>query len=36
MNSTQKPAVQVIAATIFAVAHVHTFATKQFERLAHR
>ena len=36
MNSTQEPAVQVIAAIIFAVALVHTFAAKQFERLAHR
>jgi hypothetical protein len=36
MNSTQEPAVQVAAAIIFAVALVHTFAAKQFERLAHR
>lgn len=36
MNSTQEPTVQVIAAIIFAVALVHTFAAKQFERLAHR
>ncbi|WP_088284778.1 putative Na+/H+ antiporter [Ideonella sp. A 288] len=36
MNSTQEPAMQVIAAIIFAVALVHTFAAKQFERLAHR
>ncbi len=36
MNSTEQPAVQAIAATIFAVALVHTFAAKQFERLAHR
>lgn len=36
MNSTHEPAVQVIAATIFAVALVHTFAAKQFERLARR
>lgn len=36
MNSTQEPAVQVVAAIIFAVALVHTFAAKQFERLAHR
>lgn len=36
MNSTHEPAVQVIAAIIFAVALVHTFAAKQFERLAHR
>jgi hypothetical protein len=35
MNSTQEPAVQVIAAIIFAVALFHTFAAKQFERLAH-
>ena len=36
MNSTQDPAVQVSAAIIFAVALVHTFAAKQFERLAQR
>lgn len=36
MNSTDEPTVQVIAAIIFAVALVHTFAAKQFERLAHR
>lgn len=36
MNSTQDPAVQVTAAIIFAVALVHTFAAKQFERLAQR
>jgi hypothetical protein len=36
MNSTQEPAVQVIAAIIFALAIVHTFAAKQFERLARR
>ena len=36
MNPTQEPAVQVIAAIIFAVALLHTFAAKQFERLAHR
>lgn len=36
MNSTQEPTMQVIAAIIFAVALVHTFAAKQFERLAHR
>ena len=36
MNSTQHPAVQVTAAIIFAVALVHTFAAKQFERLAQR
>ena len=36
MNSTHEPTVQVIAAIIFAVALVHTFAAKQFERLAHR
>jgi hypothetical protein len=32
----QEPAVQYIAAAIFAVALVHTFAVKQFERLSHR
>ena len=36
MNSTHEPMVQVIAAIIFALALVHTFAAKQFERLAHR
>jgi len=36
MNSTHEPTVQVIAAILFAVALVHTFAAKQFERLAHR
>ena len=36
MNSTQDPAVQITAAIIFAVALVHTFAAKQFERLAQR
>ena len=36
MSSTQDPAVQVTAAIIFAVALVHTFAAKQFERLAQR
>jgi Putative Na+/H+ antiporter len=36
MNSTHEPAVQFIAAIIFAVALVHTFTAKQFERLAHR
>ncbi len=36
MNPVHEPAVQTIAAIIFAVALVHTFAAKQFERLAHR
>ncbi len=36
MNSTQDPALQITAAIIFAVALVHTFAAKQFERLAQR
>lgn len=36
MNSTHEPTVPFIAAGIFAVALVHTFAAKQFERLAHR
>ncbi len=36
MNPTQEPAVQIIAAVIFAVALAHTFCAKQFERLAHR
>jgi hypothetical protein len=33
---TQDPLVQAFAATIFAIALLHTFATRQFERLAHR
>jgi hypothetical protein len=36
MNATQDPTLQVVAAIIFAVALAHTFATKLFERLAHR
>ncbi|MBN8489604.1 MAG: hypothetical protein J0M20_17975, partial [Burkholderiales bacterium] len=36
MNLIHDPAVHVIAATLFGVALVHTFAAKQFERLAHR
>jgi hypothetical protein len=36
MNSTQDPAVQVTAAIIFALALGHSFAAKQFERLAQR
>lgn len=36
MNPTQEPAVQIIAAILFAVAVAHTFTAKQFERLAHR
>ena len=36
MNPTQEPAMQIIAAVIFAVALLHTFTAKQFERLAHR
>jgi Putative Na+/H+ antiporter len=36
LNLSQDPAVQAIAATLFAVALIHTFAAKQFERLAHR
>ena len=36
MNSIHEPTVQVIAAILFAVALVHTFAAKQFERLARR
>lgn len=32
----QEPVIQYIAAAIFAVALVHTFAVKQFERLSHR
>ena len=32
----QEPVIQYIAAAIFAVALVHTFAAKQFERLSHR
>jgi hypothetical protein len=36
MHATPAPAMQVIAAIIFALALIHTFAAKQFERLAHR
>jgi Putative Na+/H+ antiporter len=36
VNLSQDPVVQTIAATLFAVALIHTFAAKQFERLAHR
>jgi hypothetical protein len=36
MNSTPDSATQFIAAALFAVALVHTFAARQFERLAHR
>jgi hypothetical protein len=36
MNLSQDPAVQAIAATLFAVALIHTFTAKQFEHLAHR
>ena len=32
----QEPTIQYVAAAIFAVALVHTFAVKQFERLSHR
>lgn len=32
----QEPIIQYLAAAIFAVALVHTFAAKQFERLSHR
>jgi len=32
----QEPTIQYLAAAIFAVALVHTFAVKQFERLSHR
>ena len=32
----QEPTIQYVAAAIFAVALVHTFAAKQFERLSHR
>jgi hypothetical protein len=32
----QEPTIQYIAAALFAVALVHTFAAKQFERLSHR
>src|SRR5688572_19587864 len=32
----QEPTIQYIAAGLFAVALIHTFAAKQFERLAHR
>ncbi|MGM9427832.1 putative Na+/H+ antiporter [Hydrogenophaga sp. MI9] len=36
MNPTQEPAVQVTAAILFAIALIHTFAARQFERLAHK
>jgi hypothetical protein len=36
MDPLQQPAIQVVAAVIFAVALIHTFAAKQFERLSHR
>jgi len=36
MNLINDPAVHTIAATLFAVALAHTFAARQFERLAHR
>ena len=36
MNPTLHPPLQIIAATLFAVALAHTFAARQFERLAHR
>ena len=36
VNLSQDPVVQTIAATLFVVALIHTFAAKQFERLAHR
>ncbi|WPH15054.1 putative Na+/H+ antiporter [Variovorax paradoxus] len=32
----QEPTIQYVAAAIFAVALIHTFAAKQFERLSHR
>jgi hypothetical protein len=36
MNLMHEQAPQLIAAAVFAVALLHTFTTKQFERLAHR
>ena len=36
MNSSPDQAIQWIAAGIFAIALVHTFTAKQFERLSHR
>lgn len=36
MNPADTPTIQIIAATLFALALIHTFAAKQFERLAHR
>ncbi len=36
MNPLPESAIQIIAAVIFAVALIHTFAVKQFERLSHR
>ena len=36
MTETPDHLIQLVAATLFAVALVHTFAAKQFERLSHR
>lgn len=36
MNHTTPDLVQIVAAALFAVALLHTFAAKQFERLSHR
>lgn len=36
MNPADTPAIQIIAAALFALALIHTFAARQFERLAHR
>jgi len=36
MNPTREPAVQFIAATVFAVALLHTFAAQHFELWPHR
>jgi hypothetical protein len=36
MNPITDPTLQYVAASLFALALVHTFSTKQFERLSHR
>ncbi|MFP5405499.1 MAG: putative Na+/H+ antiporter, partial [Gammaproteobacteria bacterium] len=36
MDPSVEPAIQAIAAVIFAIALIHTFTAKQFERLSHR
>ena len=36
MTQTSDPLLQTVAATLFAIALLHTFAAKQLERLSHR